>query len=86
MNHKWYKLDGFVMRNQDRQKHVRKINTVGEVTISDHKPKKMVLNLERRAWRKAYVEKKVPHVKWKGSGKNHVYLPIIINYGQGLFG
>ena len=64
LNHKWYELDGFVMRNQDRQRYVNRVNTVGEVTISDHKPKKLVLSLGKKSWRKAYVGKRVPRIKW----------------------
>ena len=43
----WYELDGFLMRNRERQRHVRKICTVGEASLSDHKPKR----LKKRKWR-----------------------------------
>ena len=37
----WYELDGFVMKERERHKYVRKVKTVGENVISDHKPKKL---------------------------------------------
>ena len=62
---RWYELDGFIMRNEDRHKYARKINTVGECTISDHKPKKLVLNLVNR--RKSCQKKKpkIPRISWE---------------------
>ena len=50
----WYELDGFVMKERQRQKHVRKVCTVGEATLSDHKPKKMRIELKKRRWRNPY--------------------------------
>ena len=48
------------MRNDQRQRHVEKVHTIGEVTLSDHKPKRMVINLKGKKWRKAYKGKKSP--------------------------
>ena len=40
---RWYELDGFVMNNKQRHRHVKKMRTVQENTISDHKPKKIMV-------------------------------------------
>ena len=52
------------MRQEERLKFVRRVNTVGEASISNHKPKKMVLELRQKKWRKAN-RKRVPWVKWE---------------------
>ena len=61
----WYELDGFLMRNRERQNHVRKVCTVGEASLSDHKPKKLRLRLKKRRWRTPIQRKKVPLIKWE---------------------
>ena len=63
---RWYELDGFVMRREERHKFVKKVKTVGEMTISDHKPKKVVLDLRRRKkWRREYVRRRTPVIRWE---------------------
>ena len=62
---RWYELDGFLMKNRERQRHVKKVVTVGEMAISDHKPKKMTLYLKKKKWRNAYQGRKVPLIKWE---------------------
>ena len=52
-NRRWYELDGFLMMNRERQRHVKRVCTVGEMAFSDHKPKKMTLMLRKRKWRNA---------------------------------
>ena len=70
----WYELDGFIMRNDQRQRHVERVHTIGEVALSDHKPKRMVLNLKGKKWRKAYEGKRVPQVNWERLGSEDVAL------------
>ena len=54
------------MRNHVRQRHVRKINTVGEASISGHKPKHLRVDLRKRRWRMVREKgKKVPKIKWE---------------------
>ena len=53
------------MKNLAIQCHVRKVCTVGEMSISDHKPKKLTLTLKERKWRNAYQGRKVPLIKWE---------------------
>ena len=43
---RWYEIDGFIMRNSQRHKFVKKVSTVGEASISDHKPKLMKIELK----------------------------------------
>ena len=62
---RWYELDGFVMKKEERHRYIKKVKTVGESTISDHKPKKVVLDLRKRKWRRVFVKKKVPVVCWE---------------------
>ena len=44
---------------------VRKVLTVEEMGISDHKPKKLVLLLKKKKWRYAYQGRRVPLIKWE---------------------
>ena len=72
LSRKWYELDGFLMRNRERQKHVRKICSVGEASISDHKPKKIRLSLKKKRWRVPMVRKWVPLIKWERLAEEEV--------------
>ena len=58
-------MDGFVMRSEERHRFVRKVKTVGERTISDHKPKKMVVTMKAKKWRRVHVRKKTPRINWE---------------------
>ena len=33
--------------------------------MSDHKPKKLVVDVSKRKWRRAFEPKRVPRVRWK---------------------
>ena len=41
---RWYELDSFLMRGNQRHKFARKISTISEASLSDHKP--VVLKIE----------------------------------------
>ena len=71
IHRRWYELDGFVMRREERAKHVKRVNTVGEASVSDHKPKKMVVSLKKRKWRKVN-RKRAPRVKWEALREEEV--------------
>ena len=64
IHQRWYELDGFVMRKEERPKFVRRINTIGEASGSDHEPKKMVVELRKRKWRKVN-KKRMPRINWE---------------------
>ena len=61
---RWYELDGFLMRKEDRHRYVRKLCTVGEMTVSDHKPKKIVLEIKKWHWN-TEVRKRTPKIRWE---------------------
>ena len=42
------------------------MNTVGEASLSDHKPKRLRVDLKKRKWRVVKETKKVPKIKWEG--------------------
>ena len=63
-NGRWYELDGFLMVNEQRRRYARKIHTVNEATISDHEPKRLVLDLKQKAWRTVYQRKKTPKINF----------------------
>ena len=68
---RWYELDGFIMRKEERPKYVRKLNTVGEISLSDHKPKKLVVEIRRKKWRKVN-KKRVPRIQWEAMRSEEV--------------
>ena len=51
IHRQWYKLDGFVMREGQRHCHARRIRTMGEAAVSDHKPKWLLVDIKNRKWR-----------------------------------
>ena len=62
---RWYELDGFLMRSQDRHKHVQRINTIGEASLSDHLPKKMRYKLVKTKIYSREKPKKTPRIIWE---------------------
>ena len=43
---------------------MRKISTVGETTISDHKPKKIIVEIKNWHW-KTEEKKRIPKIRWE---------------------
>ena len=64
-NRRWYEIDGFIMRKDQRHKYVNKVSTVGEISISDHKPKLMKIKIDKKKWRRGEIKKKGPRIKWE---------------------
>ena len=61
----WYEIDGFLMKQDQRHKFARRVCTVGEVTISDHKPKKLRIEVKKnRVWQRK-MTKRIPRVRWE---------------------
>ena len=61
---KWYEIDGFLIKKSQRHNNVIKVCTVGDLYLSDHKPKKITL---KRKWKKHdrnENKKRVPRIKW----------------------
>ena len=48
---RWYELDAFVIRKGERHRMVRRIRTMEEMSLSDHKPKSMRIAVNERRWR-----------------------------------
>ena len=69
---RWYELDGFLMKNRPRHLHARKISTVDDASLSDHKPKKLRLGKGRMRWRKPFGRKRAPMIKWEALANEEV--------------
>ena len=65
LNGRWYELDGFLMKKQQRHKHVIKVKTIRENTISDHKPKSINIKINIKKWRVEGRKKRAPRIKWE---------------------
>ena len=61
---RWYELDGFVMRDNQRHKFAKKLTTVCESSLSDHKPKLLKLEINQKI-KKKKREKRIPRIKWE---------------------
>ena len=74
---RWYELDGFIVRRRDRHRLVRRMNVVNEVTLSDHKPKRMVIRVGGKRWRqRGNIRTRVPRIRWeklREEGKKEEY-------------
>ena len=62
---RWYELDGFLMRSNDRHKLVKKVCTVGDISLSDHKPKKITIELNKPKKKKIFVRQKSKRINWE---------------------
>ena len=60
--HRWYELDGFVVRKRDRVRMVRRMCGANEWGLSDHRPKCMRVRVCTRRWRTVREERGVPLV------------------------
>ena len=65
IHRQWYEIDGFIMKREQRHKAVIKISTVGEATLSDHKPKKIKIKCKIKKWRNGENKKRIPKIKWE---------------------
>ena len=59
----WYELDGFLMRCEQRHKHVRRMATIQEAAFSDHRPKMMELKTNVKKWRQAGRPSRAPNLR-----------------------
>ena len=62
---RWYELDGFIVRKKERQRLVRRMRTVNENALSDHKPKSMRVRVDGRRWRATGGDRRRTRVKWE---------------------
>ena len=61
---RWYELDGFVVRQNERHRMIRRMRCERMNELSDHKPKKVVICVEKRRWRAVNEERK-RRIKWE---------------------
>ena len=61
---RWYELDGFVLRQNERHHMIRRMRCERMNEFSDHKPKKVVICGEKRRWRAVNGERK-RRIKWE---------------------
>ena len=61
---RWYELDGFIMRKEERHRYAKKVCTIGEQTVSDHKPKKLTIEIKKWHW-STVERKRIPKIKWE---------------------
>lgn len=62
---RWYELDGFVVRRRERCRMVWRMCSVEEQTLSDHKPKLMVIKTKNRRRRVEERGRRVPRIEWE---------------------
>ena len=53
------------MRQEQRHANVKKISTVGESSISDHKPKKLTLVRKWKKYSREENKTRIPRIKWE---------------------
>ena len=65
---RWYELDGFLVRKDERARVVRKMWTMDDGGLSDHRPKCMKVEVRRERWRRVIRNESVrraPRVRWE---------------------
>ena len=60
---RWYELDGFLMRCEQRHKHVKRMATIQEAAFSDRRPKMMELKTNVKKWRQAGRASRAPNLR-----------------------
>ena len=61
---RWYELDGFVVRQNERHRMIRRMRCERMNELSDHNPKKVVICVEKRRWTAVNGERK-RRIKWE---------------------
>ena len=70
--HRWYELDGFVVRKRDRVGLVRRMCGASEWGLSDHRPKCVRVRVCTKRWRAVTEEKRVPRVMHERMSEDRV--------------
>ena len=60
---KWYELDGFIMRQEQRHRHLVSMRVMNEMSLSDHKPVIIRVKTKMKKWRASV--KPMPNIKWE---------------------
>ena len=73
---RWYELDGFVVRKEEMHRMVRRIRTVEDMNLSDHKPNILRIAVSERRWRAIGGDRRKKRIKWemlRDEGKKSEY-------------
>ena len=63
---RWYELDGFLVRKNERHWMIERMCTMSEWGLSDHRPKCVRMRKNVRKWRVSGAnESRVPKIKWE---------------------
>ena len=63
---RWYELDGFLVRKNERHWMIERMRTKSEWGLSDHRPKLVRVKKDVRKWRTSgRNERGVPKIKWE---------------------
>lgn len=65
IHRRWYELDGFLVKKEQRHKVVKSVSTVNITSLSDHKPVKMVLKRRGKRWRTGAARRRIPQIRWE---------------------
>jgi len=65
MNGRWYELDGFIVKKDERHRLVKRMRTVNEMSMSDHKPKSISVKIVEKKWRTCGGRKSSQKIKWE---------------------
>ena len=60
---RWYELDGFLVKKTQRHRILKRMVTVNEMSMSDHKPKLLSITVRQKKWRR-YDDKRTPQINW----------------------
>ena len=61
---RWYELDGFLVKQDQRHRRMRGIKVLEETGLSDHKPVMIRIKSKVRKWRRQ-PEKRVPNIRYE---------------------
>ena len=61
---RWYELDGFLVKQDQRHRMMRGVKVLGETGMSDHRPVMMKIKSKVRKWRRQ-SEKRVPNIRYE---------------------
>ena len=59
---RWYELDGFILKKEQRHRIMKKMWTGAETALSDHRPKIMKIKTGGRKWRRSHQERRKPQI------------------------
>ena len=62
---RWYELDGFLVRKEERHKLVKRMKAMNANVLSDHAAKSLTVNVRGRRWRTEGGERRPPRLNWE---------------------